>query len=109
MVVYNCHGKDAFEAEKTMTRKKRPSMTDGEPIATLFQSLGEVKHNGDLKHGDSKYEPLSSVWEKSDGQLLEAMLDFYPTVNPEPILDATYNTGRFWKGSSRHVWSMDID
>jgi ParB family transcriptional regulator, chromosome partitioning protein len=60
-------------------------------------------------HTAAKYEPLSSVWEGSDGALLEAMLSFYPTINPEPILDATYNTGRFWKGSARDVWSMDID
>lgn len=56
-----------------------------------------------------KYEPLSSVWEGSDGELLEAILSFYPSIDPEPILDATYNTGRFWKGSSRNVWSMDIN
>ena len=37
------------------------------------------------------------------------MLTFYPTIKPEPILDATYNAGRFWKDSSRDVWSMDID
>jgi hypothetical protein len=60
-------------------------------------------------NGAAKYEPLSSVWETSDGELLETMLSFYPTINPEPILDTTYNTGRFWKGSSRDVWSMDID
>jgi hypothetical protein len=56
-----------------------------------------------------KYESLSSVWEGSDGDLLEAILSFYPSIDPEPILDATYNTGRFWKGSSRNVWSMDIN
>lgn len=59
--------------------------------------------------GAAKYLPLSSVWEGSDGELLEAMLSFYPSIAPEPILDATYNTGRFWKGSSRDVWSMDIN
>jgi len=26
------------------------------------------------------YEPLSSIWEGSDGELLEAMLSFYPTI-----------------------------
>ncbi len=55
------------------------------------------------------YAPLSSVWEGSDADLLEEMLTFYPTIAPEPILDATYNAGRFWKGSSREVVSMDID
>lgn len=57
----------------------------------------------------AKYAPLSSVWERNDGELLEAMLRFYPTIKPEPILDATYNAGRFWKGSTRKVVSMDID
>ncbi len=52
-----------------------------------------------------KYDSISSVWERSDGELLEAMLSFYPTIKPEPILDATYNAGRFWKGSIRDVWS----
>lgn len=55
------------------------------------------------------YEPLSSVWERSDGELIEAMLTFYPTIEPKPILDATYNAGRFWRDSTREVVSMDID
>jgi hypothetical protein len=55
------------------------------------------------------YAPLSSVWEGSDGDLLEAMFEFYAVIRPEPILDATYNAGRFWKGSKRRVVSMDID
>ena len=55
------------------------------------------------------YKPLSSVWDGNDGELLEAMLRFYPSINPEPILDATHNAGRFWKGSARKVVSMDID
>lgn len=57
----------------------------------------------------SGYEPISSVWEGSDGELIEAMLGFYPTIPPEPILDSTYNAGRFWKDSTREVVSMDID
>ncbi len=57
------------------------------------------------------YRPLSSVWEGSDGELLDAMLDFYPSIDPDPILDATYNTGRIWRGSTRaeSIVSMDID
>lgn len=57
----------------------------------------------------AQYEPISSVWEGSDAGLLEAMLCFYPTIKPHPILDATYNTGRIWKGSKRRVVSMDIE
>ena len=55
------------------------------------------------------YAPLFSVWTGEDRELLERMLAFYPTIEPEPILDATYNAGRFWKGSTRNVVSMDID
>ena len=55
------------------------------------------------------YQPISSVWPGSDGELLEEMLGFYPVISTEPILDATYNAGRFWKGSNRSVVSMDID
>ena len=57
----------------------------------------------------STYEPISSVWEGTDGELLEAILRFYPTIPPTPILDATHNAGRMWKGSKRRVVSMDID
>lgn len=71
---------------------------NGKAQALLFPQNGQVT-----------YKPLSSVWEGSDGELLEAMLNFYPSINPEPILDATYNAGRFWVGSKRNVWSMDID
>jgi hypothetical protein len=64
-----------------------------------------------LPNGSTKYEAISSVWERNDGELLDAMLSFYPTIDPEPILDATYNTGRIWEGSARGlpVVSMDID
>lgn len=58
-----------------------------------------------------KYSALSSVWEGTDGALLDAMLAFYPAIDPRPILDATYNTGRIWRGSqwADRVVSMDID
>lgn len=69
----------------------------------------QVSTNGNGNGHVSTYQPLSSVWQGSDGELLEAMMNFYPTIAPEPILDATYNAGRFWKGSKRRVVSMDID
>ncbi len=57
----------------------------------------------------SGYKPLSSVWSGKDSALIEAMLEFYSVIPPDPILDATYNAGRFWAGSTRSVVSMDID
>jgi DNA modification methylase len=56
-----------------------------------------------------EYRPLSSVWTGTDSDLLEAMLRFYSVIDAEPILDATYNTGRMWGASTRTVVSMDID
>ena len=56
-----------------------------------------------------EYRPLSSVWTGNDSELLEAMLDFYSVIEPDPILDATYNTGRMWNGTNRPIVSMDID
>jgi ParB family transcriptional regulator, chromosome partitioning protein len=60
-------------------------------------------------NGSSGYDALSSVWEGTDAVLLERIFGFYPSIDPEPILDATHNAGRFWIGSKRNVWSMDID
>ena len=71
--------------------------------------LNGAATNGQTPEATAKYLPLSSVWEGSDQDLLEAIFGFYPTIDPSPILDATYNTGRMWKGSKRKVVSMDID
>lgn len=65
--------------------------------------------NGQPPSNGRAYQALSSVWEGNDATLLEAMLGFYPSIKPNPILDATYNTGRIWRGSTRRVVSMDID
>jgi SAM-dependent methyltransferase len=56
-----------------------------------------------------RYSPLPSVWFRSDAELLEMMLNFYPRKRPKAILDATVNVGRFWKGSKRKVVGLDID
>ena len=74
----------------------------GEPA----KPIGKAKKT---ENNVSTYAPMSSVWEGSDGALLEAIFKFYPTIPVEPILDSTYNAGRFWKGSKRDVVSMDID
>jgi len=53
------------------------------------------------------YNPLPSIWEGEDAELLEKMLKTYPRKNPRSILDATVNGGRFWRGSSRQVIGID--
>ena len=55
------------------------------------------------------YQPLSSVWDRDDSELLELMLNFYPRTEPKKILDATINRGRFWIGSKRPVIGLDIN
>lgn len=55
------------------------------------------------------YQSLASVWEGTDAELLELMLDFYPGRHPRLILDATVNIGRFWKDTKRHVIGLDIE
>jgi SAM-dependent methyltransferase len=55
------------------------------------------------------YHPPGSVWEGEDAELLERMLAFYPRRRPKRILDATVNGGRFWRGSKRPVYGLDID
>src|SRR5216683_2608763 len=80
-----------------------------QPIRGKRDSMPRVSVQALLPNGVSTYEPISSIWERSDGELLEAMFKFYSTIPTEPILDATYNAGRFWKGTKRRVVSMDID
>lgn len=56
----------------------------------------------------STYEPLPSIWNGDDAELLERMIAFYPSKEPAIVLDATVNSGRFWRGSSRHVIGLDV-
>jgi hypothetical protein len=57
----------------------------------------------------AEYQPLASVWEGTDAELLEKMLGFYPKSRPQLILDATVNEGRFWRESRRPVIGLDIE
>jgi len=57
----------------------------------------------------NQYYPISSIWTGNDSGLIESLLCFYPRKNPEIIIDANYNHGRFWKNSERKVISIDID
>ena len=76
----------------------------------LFPATKEVGPKSDSRTAaESQYVPLSSVWEGNDADLIERMFEFYASIPVEPILDATYNYGRFWKGSTRRVVSMDIN
>lgn len=60
------------------------------------------------RHSQNGYQPLPSIWNGEDAELLERMLRFYPRRRPRRILDATVNTGRFWRGSKRRVIGLDI-
>src|SRR5712692_2242645 len=57
----------------------------------------------------SAYQPLPSVWDGTDAELLDRMLNFYPRKRPKRILDATVNKGRFWRGLSWKIVGMDIE
>ena len=63
---------------------------------------------GLVEQPQESYQPLPSVWDGDDSELLELMLNFYPRSEPKLILDATINRGRFWKGSQRPVIGLDI-
>lgn len=63
----------------------------------------------DLPFVETTYEPLPSIWDGSDAELLEKMLRFYPKKTPKKILDATVNAGRFWVGTKRKIVGLDID
>ena len=53
------------------------------------------------------YNPLASIWEGDDAEILEKMLCFYPRKRPKRILDATVNGARFWRGSKRKIIGID--
>jgi len=86
-----------------------PLISNMQQMNMVFPTSPAVSLRQKSNGAASKYEPISSVWESGDGDLLESMFNFYATIPVEPILDATYNAGRFWKGSDREVVSMDID
>jgi len=58
---------------------------------------------------ESAYAPLASVWYGEDAELLERLLRFYPRKRLAQILDATINSGRFWRGSKRKIIGMDVE
>jgi len=82
-------------AQKRTADKNRPLFVANETDSAVAET--------------STYDPLPSVWFGDDAELLEKMLCFYPHKKPADILDATMNSGRFWRGSHRKVIGMDID
>jgi SAM-dependent methyltransferase len=59
--------------------------------------------------GGETYQPITSIWNGTDGELLEKLLEFYPRRPPKLILDATVNAGRFWAGNRGAVVGLDIN
>ncbi len=53
---------------------------------------------GPANNGERDYQPIPSVWDGQDCHLLDRMLRFYPHRPPARILDASVNSGRFWRG-----------
>ena len=90
------------------TQQKKPK-----PVVQFLPVFEEVGQNGPNCQTANEvcrpYQPLPSVWEGTDAELLEKMLAFYPRKSPPLILDATVNAGRFWDGTRRTVIGMDID
>lgn len=60
--------------------------------------------------GDDPVSDLfTSVWEDSDSKLLPKMIEFYSKLPGTPILDATFNAGKMWKGTGIRPVTMDMD
>lgn len=72
------------------------------PLLPLLPAMKIAQNN-------QTYSPLPSVWYGADSELLERLLSFYPRNDPQSILDATLNGGRFWRGSTRKVIGLDIN
>ncbi len=88
------------------TRQPRPCPDDEAGQARLkFKSPSRAGHSSSRR----TYEPLPSVWEGTDAELLAKMLEFYPRNRPKLILDATVNAGRFWENSTARVVGLDIE
>jgi len=85
-----------------MTPQKRYRANRKEAQLPLPLKFARVKANG------TAYAPLPSVWDGDDAELLERMLAFYPRTPPASILDATVNSGKFWRGSKRQILGIDI-
>jgi SAM-dependent methyltransferase len=88
--------------------KKKRSKATFTANGNLYPDL-EVNGPDEQPEEKSTYQPLPSVWDGTDAELLEKMLSFYPHKPPKKILDATVNEGRFWRGSKRKIVGLDID
>jgi hypothetical protein len=78
-------------------------------MATVLQPLPPPRKPLPGKAKTPKYDPLPSVWDGEDAELIERMLNFYPRKKPRRILDSTVNGARFWRGSKRAVVGLDIE
>jgi len=76
-------------------------------LASVPKTLKQ--NNLEKKDIRRKYAPLPSVWYGEDAALLERLLSFYPRKQPNLVVDATVNGGRFWRHSTRTVVGIDID
>lgn len=52
---------------------------------------------------------LTSVWTRSDAELLKHLLTIYPRTTPRTIVDVCYGKGIFYKGSTLKPIGFDMD
>lgn len=57
----------------------------------------------------SIHNELTSVWTRSDAELLRHMLALYPRSTPQTVVDVTYGKGIFYKGSATLPIGLDMD
>ena len=87
----------------------QPRLWSKDPSRQLKLKIEVPSVASRLTRPQAEYDPLPSVWEGTDAELLARMLDFYPRRRPKLILDATVNTGRFWEGGNLPVLGFDIE
>jgi hypothetical protein len=66
-----------------LTVDKHSVMSDSAATMNLFDEDGNSEARSTGQALDTQYDPLASVWEGEDGELLERMLEFYPREQPK--------------------------
>jgi SAM-dependent methyltransferase len=97
-------------AKATTDRESAAEPNETEHSGAKASSAATTAANGG-SHGRSIREPFGALSTANDPELLESLLAYYFRRRPKKILDATFNQGRFWRGSPRRaaLTGLDID